>query len=1544
MSQETEETSNFNELGIGVEVAHEETIATDYSVDTGIDHTQSQSETAAEASSSSTSTRPRRNARKSVLYNNDDYELQLPGVPKEEDNQSVSLMTSELIPSSQKSFSKRARVGDEPLRGSKKRKTLPRLEESSISSQRLQPNMSPRQQIYGSSSMHPLGAEQEIPYGREADDDGPPILNMASSRYPDDRIHMGTDEIDDMGSFADEEDDYLDGEPPSLELNPPSKRRGRPRKGDDLGLEDGEKTTDRIGDVDNKKEKKQKQSNPTQMVPRSSFRVQGERVISKALADRQYHVKLFEDEVDITENGDCYATVISGCLAYLLRKERIIELLTNDGEVAMIREGGWMLDKPPRLPPLVQHKACFAFYVDGSKIMSIKDVTNDDLKPWSSSGEHYNDPVIKPNVRRHPVARLNGRLQPIKGDPRLAELHLTEYSAWLPRLLRLRKKVFYLSRDGQIYGNVLILYDYTCPGEAPSVVNLPHGNDYLRSAMMETTSDPHMLDLDDSTPFEDEIVEGSRGGTYLRVKPNKLGWAHNKKLLLKYLVNEPNLLDQSNCLNRRTPLLPPLISSVGVFVYFVPSNFVANQIHHTGDGLSPWTVNVQPGSGESPSPRVRSTRRALEQDESGLFVTAKEGTPWQQTQLCLVETMSVLARCPRLRKRVIYVQRNNSIILGNVCYIYEYVRDGPIPAAYVKGSTPVGTPTAASKRQMNQWMEDKKSLEDNSQGPSTSSAIQASGDNNGVEEDQFIDVEDLEVVEEEVIGHDSMQEEEIDHQQVQMLQQEPIQEQILDEELLDMSQEDVLNNGYDVEFDDDPLTQQENSAPYFETPRQLDTGHIYLTVRHKRVASGFDTVLEWIANTNVVEERGLLNYAKPGHPPIVRNARAYAFFVSGNSIFPHDINRDDFSPWSHNGNPQNPTCYRTKVRKVGVICDEIASQFQIKDVDYKTCPFHLVFLYSINPREPRLRKKIYYMMETESRLVVSHALIMYDYNLEGDLPRMHGGYLKRFAKRTTKRAPLQIHDVDNDVSDMSESEKECPFAVPSCMAEDGTMYLQLLDMDFWNDRNRQLHFLVNKPNLIESLGCLNNRVPTLPPATTNKAAFAFFVDGLEVDARNLTCDGLVPWSENNSTNPHGVTKRPKSAKQPLALNRDNQLRVWKTPAHRGEIIEFQLHVYTATLPRCPRLRKKVTYVLKNGHQIGHAMILYWYTEPGEMPTPINMNVLSQEYTLQRLPPHIREDVHTLLSRMSPPEVSKIILEKYGVSVNTKMLYYIRRREIMTVTSGGEPHQQDLYDSKNEMIEASGYVDDWTTPVDPSAPSTSGGHGRGRKPKILHEVLDDRDLQVSHTEEIEQQPQRDYGTGRKALEDVHQHPHHHHPLHQHHPLHTPDPKNFLAPRPITTTPGMIRGSHRSEAIWRIARNSFGTTTDTEIFDIIFKMLFDKNEQRLLQIVNQTFGVEILQGEEVMDNGDMIHMGNVGEIVEEIVEEEVVQTAEEAARQGGPMNEEKVYMGDKDLSDGMEQIVEEEVTDQLLEEAIVEGVLVEEELNPNAVIIDDHHMRA
>lgn len=105
------------------------------------------------------------------------------------------------------------------------------------------------------------------------------------------------------------------------------------------------------------------------------------------------------------------------------------------------------------------------------------------------------------------------------------------------------------------------------------------------------------------------------------------------------------------------------------------------------------------------------------------------------------------------------------------------------------------------------------------------------------------------------------------------------------------------------------------------------------------------------------EERGLLNYAKPGHPPIVRNSRAYAFFVAGTAIFPHDINRDDFSPWSHNGNAQNPTCYRTKVRKVGVICDELGSQFQVLHGSQGKQPKKS----DGNRRSPKIPKSAYFL-------------------------------------------------------------------------------------------------------------------------------------------------------------------------------------------------------------------------------------------------------------------------------------------------------------------------------------------------------------------------------------------------------------------------------------------------------------------------------------------------------------------------------------------------------------------------------------------------------
>lgn len=48
---------------------------------------------------------------------------------------------------------------------------------------------------------------------------------------------------------------------------------------------------------------------------------------------------------------------------------------------------------------------------------------------------------------------------------------------------------------GQIVGNVLILYDFTMPGEIPSIMNIAHGNDALR--------DMQQLDLTMEMPVAD---------------------------------------------------------------------------------------------------------------------------------------------------------------------------------------------------------------------------------------------------------------------------------------------------------------------------------------------------------------------------------------------------------------------------------------------------------------------------------------------------------------------------------------------------------------------------------------------------------------------------------------------------------------------------------------------------------------------------------------------------------------------------------------------------------------------------------------------------------------------------------------------------------------------------------------------------------------------------------------------------------------------------------------------------------------------------------
>lgn len=54
-------------------------------------------------------------------------------------------------------------------------------------------------------------------------------------------------------------------------------------------------------------------------------------------------------------------------------------------------------------------------------------------------------------------------------------------------------------------------------------------------------------------------------------------------------------------------------------------------------------------------------------------------------------------------------------------------------------------------------------------------------------------------------------------------------------------------------------------------------------------------------------------------------------------------------------------------------------------------------------------------------------------------------------------------------------------------------------------------------------------------------------------------------------------KRPKSHRLLLGQNRLGQLRVIRNKKYPPTDADFQMHIYGATLPRCPRLKKRVRF-------------------------------------------------------------------------------------------------------------------------------------------------------------------------------------------------------------------------------------------------------------------------------------------------------------------------------------------------------------------------------
>lgn len=200
------------------------------------------------------------------------------------------------------------------------------------------------------------------------------------------------------------------------------------------------------------------------------------------------------------------------------------------------------------------------------------------------------------------------------------------------------------------------------------------------------------------------------------------------------------------------------------------------------------------------------------------------------------------------------------------------------------------------------------------------------------------------------------------------------------------------------------------------------------------------------------------------------------------------------------------------------------------------------------------------------------------------------------------------------------------FKLPPQVAVDGTFYMQLDDLTFWNDCNRQLYYLVNRSDLIEEFGCMNSKVPVLPPFTTAKGVFVFFVNGGEVDFRLLMTDDLGPWDENSSSKPRESAGE-KSSVVPLVYSCQNQLRVVTGNNQSMKSVEFKLRTCTAVSSRCLRLQKKVAYVERGGHQFGHGIIIYRFTEPGPTPEPCERKYkMSTDIWFDHLPEDIRQEL------------------------------------------------------------------------------------------------------------------------------------------------------------------------------------------------------------------------------------------------------------------------------------------------------------------------------
>uniref|UniRef100_A0A1I7UQI7 NOT2_3_5 domain-containing protein n=2 Tax=Caenorhabditis tropicalis TaxID=1561998 RepID=A0A1I7UQI7_9PELO len=166
---------------------------------------------------------------------------------------------------------------------------------------------------------------------------------------------------------------------------------------------------------------------------------------------------IFEQDLSKIPFGDRYVTVLEDRIEEIFDDDRIIDFMSNPHKIDALRQPESMNPYFPSLPPLISGTGCFVFFIEENKQSETKLKFADGLGDWRG------------NELQHPVSQSGKKIM-IDYEEGFRSM-FKKYSLRNARIDRLKKYIFYLTREGKFWKNIMIVYHYEHPGEIPEPVS-----------------------------------------------------------------------------------------------------------------------------------------------------------------------------------------------------------------------------------------------------------------------------------------------------------------------------------------------------------------------------------------------------------------------------------------------------------------------------------------------------------------------------------------------------------------------------------------------------------------------------------------------------------------------------------------------------------------------------------------------------------------------------------------------------------------------------------------------------------------------------------------------------------------------------------------------------------------------------------------------------------------------------------------------------------------------------------------------------------------